>query len=210
MKQPEKFDDNAPAEVADPKKQRRIQRLDAAISYYASRKHVVFTIMGAVFGIVELNYGVKYSGQCPIQPMIAIFLIVHGSVMLLEVAIGILAILISRVIYVKHDQVLARRLIFAVFLSLIFVNLFCFAWFIAGNIWVFGSITDGYQNSNSAISTTYCEIDLFRAAFGIIISRYIIVTVIIIVIFVSKRREIMRCCIQEEAPPVDKTESVHM
>jgi hypothetical protein len=200
MKQPDKSDTEVPAADPDSKKQRRIQRLNGAISYYGSKIHVVLTIIGTVFGIIEINYGVDYNGQCQIQPMISIFLIVHGSVMLLEVVVGILALLISRVIYPKYDQVLARRLIFAVILFVIFVNLFCFAWFIAGNVWVFGAANNGYQNTNPNTST-YCEVDLFRAAFGIIISRYAIVAIIIIVVLV-------KICKREKAPSVNGTESV--
>jgi hypothetical protein len=200
MKQPEKSDAEVPAADPDSEKQRRIQRLDGAINYYGSKKHIVLTIIGTVFGIVEINYGVDYNGQCPIQPMISIFLIVHGAVMLLEVVVGILALLISRVIYPKYGQVLARRLIFAVILFFIFVNLFCFAWFIAGNVWVFGAANNGYQNT-SPNTSTYCKMDLFRAAFGIIISRYAIVAIIIIVVLVKIYK-------REKAPSVNGTESV--
>jgi bacteriorhodopsin len=117
--------------------------------------------------------------------------------MLLEVAVGILAIVVARVIY-PRNQTLARRIVFAIFLFFILVNLFCFAWFIAGNVWVFGAATNGYQSTDSTNMSTYCQMDLFRAAFGIIISRYIIVTIIIIVLI---RYTIIRLCKGEKAPP---------
>ncbi|CAF0809927.1 unnamed protein product [Adineta ricciae] len=178
-------------------KEQRIQRLDKAIAYYGSRKHVIFTVLGLVFGIIELCYGIRYLGQCPIQPMIAYFLTVHGAIMLFEVLIGILAYIISRVIYNQYDQVIARRLILIVIGLLILINLFCFAWFVAGNVWVFGSLANGKQSDDSTNLNTYCQSDLFRAALGIIISRYVLTGVIIIIAICINRRKIMRCCTQE-------------
>jgi len=203
MKQPEKSNEDISAGVTDPKKQRRIRCLDKAVNYYGSKKHVATVIIGIVFGIVELRYGIQYNGQCPIQPMIATFLIVHGAVLLFDAGIGILALLTSRVIYSSYDQVVARRLIFALFLILVLVNLFSFAWYIAGNVWVFGALANGYQGSDSSNLTTYCESNLFRAAIGIIISRYVIFGIIIIIVIFRKRHEIMRRCKGEKAPPVD-------
>ncbi len=205
MKQPEKSNDDIPSGIADDKKQRRIQRLDKAINYYGSKKHVATIIMGIVFGIVELRYGVEYNGQCPIRSMIAIFLIVHGAVLLLDAMIGILAYLTSRVIYTRYNQTMARRLVFVLFLIIVFVNLFCFAWYIAGNVWVFGAAANGYQGTDSTNSATYCQPDLFRAAIGIIISRYIIFGIIIIVVILRKRHKLMERWQEHEMPPVNGT-----
>jgi hypothetical protein len=203
MKQPEKSNDDIPSGVTDANKQRRIQRLDKAIDYYGSKKHVATIILGIVFGAVELRYGVQYNGQCPIQPMIVIFMIVHGAVLLFDVVIGILAFLTSRVIYTRYDQVVARRLVFVLFLIIVLVNIFCFAWYIAGNVWVFGAANNGYQGSDNTNLTTYCEPDLFRAAIGIIISRYIIFGIIIIVIIFRKRHKIMERCKEQKVPAAD-------
>jgi hypothetical protein len=199
MKQPEKYDDNIPAEVSDANKQRRIERLDKAIKYYGSKLNVVNVIMSIVYGAVELSYGIQYNGQCPIQPMIAIFLIVHGAVLLFDGVIGFLGFLTSHVVYIRFDQVVARRLIFVLFLIVVLINLFCFAWFIAGNVWVFGAAANGYQGSNSTL-TTYCQSKLFSTAEGTIISKYIIFGVIIIVIIFHKQHDIMGHCQKQKTP----------
>lgn len=203
MQQPGKNYDDTSAQVADTGKQKRIQRLDGAIKYYSSKKHVIFTIIGIVFGIVELVYGITYMGQCYIQPMIAIFLLVHGSVMLFEVVIGIFALLIARIMYPHYNQILARRLILVVLLILAVVNIFCFAWFIAGNVWVFGAKANGQQSTNNGNLSTYCQSDLFRAALGIIISRYVIVGIIIIVVVIRQCHKNKRDNEGGKVPPVN-------
>src|ERR1700722_17987923 len=76
---------------------KRQQRLDKAIAYFSSLRFVIPLIVACVFAILELHYGINYANQCPIQPKINIFLIVHGSTKLGWILLGIYAYVDAKV-----------------------------------------------------------------------------------------------------------------
>jgi hypothetical protein len=57
---------------------RRAGRLDKAVVQLSSRGTLFQTILTIPPSVIELNYGINYLNQCPIQPLINVFLIVHG------------------------------------------------------------------------------------------------------------------------------------
>lgn len=154
--------------------------LDKIIKLYNSKLHIIMIIVELVVSCVELGHGIRYNNQCPIQQMIGPFLITHGAVTVLFAFMIILAMIDARVVYVRGDKRKARLAMFIIFFIIVLLNIFFFAWFIAGNVWVFGAKTNGVQGTDSTLST-YCQPDLYRAAFVLIIVRYIIIPIIIII-----------------------------
>jgi hypothetical protein len=135
--------------------------------------------------VVELNYGIKYINQCPIQPLINVFLIVHGCSSLVN---GIL--LLSGFIMAKHiiksggPSPCVRRLFVASLIGQLIYLVFSIAWLVAGQVWVFGAQVNGFQSSNSTQTATYCSSNVFWTGFVIIIVTYAVWLLIILVIAV--------------------------
>ncbi|CAF0952199.1 unnamed protein product [Adineta ricciae] len=167
------------------------ERLDKAIDYYASKMIFVQIIFASAFSASELYYGVEYQDQCPIEPMMTTFLILHGATKFVWVFLTILAIVDARLIaQVMNKKVLARRLML---INLILQSVFAawFAiWFIAGNFWVFRT-KDQYQSTNTTATTTYCNEEVYQAAFLLIIMTYVISGITTIG---TIKRRVIRCC----------------
>jgi hypothetical protein len=130
-------------------------------------------------------------------------MIVQASAALLLVLVALSGVIVVRCIYFGSDndnhKIIAQRFIMIIVIFSLIVTLFSFAWIITGSVWIFGAKTNGVQGSNSAITTTYCQSDLYRAAFVLIIINYIVHILIILLI-------IVRCvCFKREniAPPHD-------
>jgi hypothetical protein len=136
---------------------RKTKFFDRIIKFYTARLHIVMIIVELAVGSVELGYGISYNNQCPIQPMIGPFLITHGAVTLFSALIIILAVIDARVVNIRGDKTRARMAISVLFLIVVALNLFFFAWFIAGNVWVFGAKANGVQGSDPTNLTTYCQ-----------------------------------------------------
>ncbi|CAF1404782.1 unnamed protein product [Adineta steineri] len=167
---------------------KREQRLDKAINYFSSVMFAIQVILAAVFSGIELHYGIDYLNQCPIQPWINIFLIVHGSTKLAWVLLGIVSFFNGRVIYnMMNKKTLARSIIILILPLQLLFALWFLAWFIVGNVWVF-SCKSRVQYTDPTNTSTYCQQTLYSAAYGLIISTYIVVG--IVAILTVKRRVI--------------------
>jgi hypothetical protein len=93
----------------------------------------------------------------------------------------------------------SRRLVVGSLIGQLILLIFSVAWLIVGQVWVFGAQTNGFQSSNSTLTTTYCHPTVFWTGFAIIIITYAIWLIIILVIigrFIMKRHTIK----QETAP----------
>ena len=112
--------------------------LDKAMSYYLSKVLVGQIVLACVFAIPELRFGIGYQNQCPMQPQINTFLIVHGATKFAWVLVNILASIDAKVIYgVMNKKILARKLMLINLILQLLFALWFPSWFIAGNIWVF-------------------------------------------------------------------------
>ncbi|CAF1380498.1 unnamed protein product [Adineta steineri] len=149
------------------------ERFDKTMKYYTSKMVIVQIITACGFSISELYYGISYSNQCPIEPAINTFLVVHGTTKFVWIFLTILAIVDARLIYKKMNRKsLARRLML---INLAFQSLFAvwfFSWFIAGNIWVFRNRSH-YQSNDPTNTSTYCYEELYDAASLLIIITYV-------------------------------------
>ncbi|CAF1521104.1 unnamed protein product [Adineta steineri] len=168
------------------------RRIDKCFRFYGRKFHLIGIPIGLVFVGIHLKFAIQYLGQCPIQPMINIYMIVHASVDLLLILLNIIAVINTRCIYggTEHDNniSLARRLMLFTIIFTLIVTLFNFAWLIAGSVWVFGAKSNGIQGDSPTLST-YCQSDFYKAAVVLLIVNYAIHGLIILLV-ISRRT----CC----------------
>jgi hypothetical protein len=159
--------------------------LDRCIRFYRAKFHFITIPFGIIISIIHLKFGIEYLGQCTIQPMINIYMIVHASVALFLILLALTGVLIVRHIYSRFEEEnkkIARHLILIVVILTLIVLLFSFAWLIAGSVWIFSAKINGVQGSDLTATTTYCQSDLYRAAFLLIIIHYVTHGLIILAI----------------------------
>lgn len=107
--------------------------------------------------------GTIYLHDCPAERMIPIYLIVAGCFGLVSGLISLCKSVNSRDNPDNSSSTLGPEQL---------INTFLFAWFIAGNVWVYGKY-NSWQRSDTTL-TTYCDPTLYYFSFWIITSSYII------------------------------------
>jgi hypothetical protein len=161
------------------------------VARLSSRGTLIQCVLTIAAFAVELNYGITYLNQCPIQPLINTFLIVHGCSSLINGIVLLIGHLAAK--YIKRSpnpSPCSRRLVVGSLIALLILLIFSVPWLIVGQVWVFGAQTNGFQSSNSTLTTTYCQSQVFWTAFAIIIMTYAIWLIIIWVVvkkFIMKR-----------------------
>jgi hypothetical protein len=164
--------------------------IEKCFRFYRANFHLISIPVVGILAIIHLIFGIEYLGQCTIQPMINIYMIVHASVALFIILLALIGVIIVRCIYPhlekENHKMIARRLILIVVILTLIVFLFSFAWLVAGSVWIFGAKSNGVQGSDPMTTTTYCQSNLYRVAFTLIIINYI-VHVIIIPIIILRR-----------------------
>ncbi|CAF3277626.1 unnamed protein product [Rotaria socialis] len=122
---------------------------------------IVMLTLIAVIPLSQLIVGGYHKNQCPMNPMIDKYLIVAGAAGITTMVLGILAKTTGNagVYYVS---------------VLLLLGLFNFAWFIAGNVWVFKAKSK-VQFDHPEDPSTYCFHAVFNCAYGNIIVTYCIV-----------------------------------
>jgi len=169
-------------------------RLDKAVIRFSSwiiLFQIIFTIPPSVVG---LYYGINYGNQCPIQPLINVFLIVHGCCSLVNGIVLLIGFIAAN--YIKRSSSpspYARCLLAGSLIGQLVLFLFLVAWLVVGQVWVFGALSNGFQSNDSTRLTTYCYSILFWNGFAVIIITYavwLILTLVFVVRFIIKRRKI--------------------
>lgn len=158
-------------------------RMDKIVRFYRRKFHFITIPIGVVLSAVHLKFAIEYLGQCPIQPMINIYMIVHAAVTLTLILLALAGVIVARYGYPRPDEnnnpTNARYILLTVFgLTLIFF-LFSFSWLVAGSVWVFGAKANGVQGTDPSATTTYCQSNLYRAAFVLLIIHYVLHGIII-------------------------------
>ena len=105
--------------------------------------------------------GAKYNDECPVEPLIPIYLIVAG-------ACGLVANCFSCGTQYQRGGQREEGSIFPIQLV---VQLFIFAWFVCGNVWIYTNYQPNYDDPESA---EYCNKTLYLFAFWATTSHYII------------------------------------
>ncbi|XP_068117636.1 transmembrane protein 272-like [Hyperolius riggenbachi] len=118
---------------------------------------LISVIIWTPLSIAMIVLGSLYIDQCPIQPLIPIFLIVAGAVHLLGFVLMPLQFVCPKVTYTIEG----------------IVGLFSLSWFIAGSVWVFSI----YQTNPKL-----CHDTLYKFAFGILIFEYIFICIAVVMI----------------------------
>jgi hypothetical protein len=157
-------------------------RLDKAVIRLSSRTTLIQAVLTIPGFAVLLNNSIGYLNQCPIQPLINVFLIVTGCS---NLANGImLAIGFRTANYIKRSSnrsPCARRVLTGSLIGQLVYLLFSIAWLVVGQVWVFGAQTHGFQSTNSTESATYCHPTVFWTGFVTIIVTYAIWLILILV-----------------------------
>ena len=107
--------------------------------------------------------GAKYKDDCPVENMIPIYLIVGGSA-------GLLSTFCACVVEYRADHEI-KQLCRLVLLPL-------FAWFIAGNVWIYKNYEPNYTDPESPY---FCHKTLYLFAFWVITSYYIFFGVVLVI-----------------------------
>jgi hypothetical protein len=169
-------------------------RLDKAVIRFSSWI-ILFQIIFAIPpSVVGLYYGINYGNQCPIQPLINVFLIVHGCCSLVNGIVLLIGFIAAN--YIKRSSSpspYARCLLAVSLIGQLVLFLFLVAWLVVGQVWVFGALSNGFQSNDSTRLTTYCYSILFWNGFAVIIITYavwLILTLVFVVRFIIKRRKI--------------------
>lgn len=120
--------------------------------------------------IAMIVMGAKYKDECPVEDMIPIYLIVAASAGLFNTCCS------SALIYQSGDD----KQTLNPFRGLI--QLFQFAWFIAGNVWIYSIYEPNYTDPSSPY---FCNKTLYLFAFWVTNSYYILFGVVL---------GIVKCC----------------
>ena len=151
--------------------------IEICIRFYRVKIHLLGIPIIIILSAIHLKYAIEYLGQCPIQPLIIIYMIVHAVTALLVMMVSLIGVIAVHCIYFRtkdyYKKMFARYLIVIVVIITIILFLFNLSWLIAGSVWIFGAKTHGVQGSDPTTTATYCQSELYRAAFVLIIVNYI-------------------------------------
>ncbi|CAF2151985.1 unnamed protein product [Rotaria magnacalcarata] len=99
--------------------------------------------------LLQIIIGILYKNECPVNPLIPVYLVFTGVAALTLLSTVILGVTV-------------KKLSFLLYLSIL-LTLLMFGWFITGNVWIFksqGKVQFYYPNQRS----TYCQYSVFNSA----------------------------------------------
>jgi hypothetical protein len=134
---------------------------------YKSKRFHCQLLLPFSIAILSLIFGIHYFHNCPIQPRISLFLVVQGAV-----GIQLIVIHILTIVYILRITKFKYLFICIVAVLVFSISLFLFAWFIAGNVWIF-SVTKQVQFTDQTKLNSYCNSTFFHFSFWLIIVQYI-------------------------------------
>jgi succinate dehydrogenase hydrophobic anchor subunit len=119
--------------------------------------------------VLQLIIGLKYEDKCPVNKRIPHYLVVAGAVGLTLSGLSLAQIMLRICDVFKSDASasITKRLVRGISIVVFLLNIFIFAWFIAGCVWVFGAWNKvQYKRPNR---TNYCSSTLYRFAFWLLL-----------------------------------------
>ena len=119
--------------------------------------------------------GAKYKDECPVENMIPIYLIVAGSA-------GLFSSCCACAVEYREARISPKPLSpywHVIKLLSILVLLPLFAWFIAGNVWIYKNYEPNYTDPKSPY---FCNKTLYLFAFWVINSYYILFGVVLYIV----------------------------
>ncbi|XP_033632302.1 transmembrane protein 272-like [Asterias rubens] len=120
--------------------------------------------------IAMLINGAIHLDECPVEPYIPIYMIVQGSLCTLQIMITH-SLRIKRCCEKRGQNLMEERTTVEKVIGGInsLIGLVIFAFFIAGNIWVFRVLT---PNTTDPTAVTYCRHSIYWFTFGTIVAVY--------------------------------------
>lgn len=166
-------------EINEPK----LTRLDKAIIRFSSWKILIQCILMSPSFIAPFYVGVHYLGECPIQPLINTYLIIHACLNLANILFLLISFITAKFITKSMDNSnCLQDLFISSLIGQLVVFLLSFAWLIVGQVWIFESQSNGFQSTDPTQTATYCRSAIFWNAFASIIITYAIWLLIILII----------------------------
>ncbi|CAF1429972.1 unnamed protein product [Didymodactylos carnosus] len=132
--------------------------------HFGSTSFLVSLSLYAIIAIFQFVVGLVYIGQCPVQKLIPVYMIVSGACGLALVIVGIL-------IFLSLSTRSACVLISILVPIYILLLLFAVIWFFMGNVWVFEVKLKVAFFDPELIE--YCHGLLYKFAFFLIITTYV-------------------------------------
>ena len=170
----------------------------AAVGVLASVYFPVSLVLYVGIAIAQLVIGLIYIGRCPVQEMIAVWMIVSGLSGILLLIIGLVMHVQMRkhplpsFIYASSPRYpLGVRILLPI---LIFLLLFVAAWFIAGQVFVFGVKLS--VEFFDPVLPEYCHANLYKAA-------YIIIFIDYFVFFLGIMLNVVSCVVPQDGSDDD-------
>ena len=134
----------------------------------------LFLLFVSAINVTLMVVGIKNRGHCPAEPKIPMFLFVSGLtsqifawLIVVNAAILRYTALESRSFEGMLGCVMCLNCVFSTLLGI-----FCIAWFICGNVWVFSTHPSFHANHESLVE--YCDKTTYLLAFWVIVGWYII------------------------------------
>ena len=164
---------------------RQSSLVDTLVRLYASKRHLLIIVLGIVFSGIHLKFAIQYLGQCTIQTMINIYIIVHASVTILLLLFAFTGFMTARCTYPRSGESSKRtvgRVLYAIVGLKLVAVVFGLIWLVIGSVWVFGVKVNGAQESDATMTATFCPSDLLKSALVMVIVGYIVHAIAIAVI----------------------------
>ncbi|CAF0736724.1 unnamed protein product [Adineta steineri] len=131
---------------------------------------------GIIISGFHLTFAITYIGQCPVEPMVITYMIVHASIHLLLILLALIGVMNIRRNFphgIEVNKSMETVILVITFISTFIVLLFSFAWLIADSVWVYGAKVNNVQGDYPSITKTYCRSDLYKPAFILLTINYI-------------------------------------
>ncbi|CAF0818200.1 unnamed protein product [Brachionus calyciflorus] len=132
---------------------------------------IFFVILSAI-PITMIIIGAIYKDQCTIDHKIPIWLIVYGVFGLLNVILR--TVQNSHYIFKKARNELNES--FKIKMRILIIDLFLFAWFICGNVWIY-SVKSKVVTDNQ-LDPSYCHANCYYFAFWMITIKWILLGIL--------------------------------
>ncbi|CAF2424773.1 unnamed protein product [Rotaria sp. Silwood2] len=136
---------------------------------------LVILCVTLIIPILEVAIGASYRDQCPINSNIPVYLIVTGACGMATIVLAVV-IVAAFICCIKRNSIAVTFamscLVILIMLFIGLMSVFLFAWFIVGNVWIFGAKKDVQYDYPSSTSN-YCHRTLYEFAFAILIITYV-------------------------------------
>ncbi|CAF2005570.1 unnamed protein product [Rotaria magnacalcarata] len=131
---------------------------------------VICTGLDLIFTLITLVMGSTNMSECPIEPLIPIYLVVISTINLVMIILTTIAIILH--MRKIDEDILAFFYVNSSAIVILILQLFSFIWLIFGSVWTFDIYNDvQYSQINQ---NNYCKSSLYKYTIVSIVLQYII------------------------------------